>query len=447
MQEFWKKALNEIELEVSKPNFLTWFKNSALLEKENGVATVGLPNNFAKEWVEKKYDKIILRVLRNLDQTTKKIKYVVYNPAKYNQKINQLHQDTEQLTFKEFRVDPESNLNPRYTLKSFIVGKSNEFAYSACEAVINNIGIKYNPLFIYGGVGVGKTHLIQALGNEIKQRYKDEVKVKYVPSEKFINEVIQGIRNKRMDGIKAKYRNVDVLIIDDIQFISGKTSTEIEFFHTFNALYENNKQIVISSDRPPSFISALTERLQSRFEGGMTADISPPDYELKIAVLKSKLAELNTDLPDDVLEVIATSAQKSFRELEGILNRVLFYIKTKNEDLDAKKVAKLINDITQKPSHNITVNKIIKGVADFFEISPQEITGRCRKKEVAEPRQIAMYLLREIMNLSYPFIGEKLGKRDHTTVIYACEKVGQEINRNHKFNQTILAIKELIYNN
>jgi len=447
LQEFWKTALCDIELEISKPNFLTWFKNSSLLEKNDGTALVGLPNNFAKEWVENKYDKIVLRALRNLDQTTKNIKYVVHSPSKQFKEPEPAQSESDQLSFTEFKVDPESNLNPRYTLQSFIVGKSNEFAYSACRAIIDDIGTKYNPLFIYGGVGVGKTHLIQALGNEIRNKYQNKIKVRYVPSEKFINEVVQGIRNKRMETIKEKYRNIDVLIIDDIQFISGKTTTEIEFFHTFNALYENNKQIIISSDRPPSFIAALTERLQSRFEGGMTADITPPDYELKVAVLKARLVEMGVMIPDDVINVLASKVQKSLRELEGVLNKVLFYQQTKGQDLTPKFVEQLIDDITQKPSHNINAAMVVKCVADFFEISTVELTGRCRKKEVVEPRQIAMYLLRDILNLSYPFIGEKLGKRDHTTVIYACEKISQEVNKNHKFNQTILTIKDLINKN
>lgn len=447
LEELWKAALGEIELQVSKPNFVTWFKNSNLLDKKDGVALISLPNNFAKEWVENKYQKIILRSLRNLDETTKRIDFVVTSDIKNKQLLKTKTvkaAETEQLSFTEFLVDPETNLNPRYNLQSFVVGSSNELAYAACLAVSEEIGRKYNPLFLYGGVGVGKTHLIQATGNEIKNKYQNKIKVKYVSSESFINEVVQGIRTKRMETVKERYRNVDVLIIDDIQFISGKTATEEEFFHTFNVLYENNKQIILSSDRPPRFIPTLEERLRSRFEGGMIVDIAPPDFELRVAVIKNKLAEKKSQLTDEVINAIATKVQKNLRELEGVLNRVLFYQQSKNQTLTPKMVEELINETVQEPSANINPNTVVKCVAEFFDINPNDLIGRSRKKEYVEARQIAMYLLREILGLSYPYIGEKLGKRDHTTVIYACEKVEQELNKNMGLNQKIIMIKDLI---
>lgn len=452
LKELWQSALGEIELQISRPNFVTWFKNSQLLDKKEGAALIGFPNNFAKEWVENKYHKIILGALRNIDETTKKVEFIVHNNPNVVPRINdsktKKSTNADQLVFSELKVDAETNLNPRYSLASFVVGSSNEMAYAAAQAIIKEIGRKYNPLFIHGGVGVGKTHLIQAIGNEIKNLYQNKVKVKYVPSEKFTNEVIWAMRNKRMDTIKEKYRLIDILIIDDIQFIGGKTRTEEEFFHTFNALYENNKQIIISSDRPPRFIPTLEERLRSRFEGGMICDIGYPDYELRVAVLKAKLQEKQTNLPQEVTELIANKVKKNLRELEGVLNRIIFYQQTKNQNISSKVADQIISENIQEPmQQNVSAPQVIKAVAEFFEVSPNDLAGRCRKKEVVEPRQIAMYLLRDLLDLSFPYIGEKLGKRDHTTAMYAYEKISQEVNKNQSLNHKILLIKEKLTKN
>ncbi len=450
-EQVWQTALGEIEIQISKPNFATWLKNSRLLDKQDGTVLVGLPNTFAKEWVENKYQKIILNALRNHDQTTKKIEFTVHNnntalvalAPKKNKQVNE-EEFKKQLAFEELKIDPETNLNPRYRLSSFVVGKTNELAYAAASAVIEEIGRKYNPLFFYGGTGLGKTHLIQAIGNEIKVRYNDKVRVKYVSAEKFTNDVIYGIRNKRMEDMKDKYRNVDVLIIDDIQFIGGKAATEEEFFHTFNALYENNKQIIISSDRPPKFIPTLEDRMRSRFQGGMIADISPPDYELRLAILKTKLQERGAALPENILEFLANKIQKNLRELEGVLNRILFYQYAKKE-ITLRMVEEIVGEMLQQPTKNINSAQIIKAVADYYQVSPNDLVGRCRQKSVVEPRQIAMYLLRDILGLSYPDIGQKIGKRDHTTAIYANNKISESINKNQDLNQKVLAIKDLIY--
>ncbi len=452
LEELWKSALGEIEVQVSKPNFLTWFKNSRLIDNKEGVALVGLQSNFAKDWVQDKYYKVVLGALRNLDNKTKKIDFIVHTNAEVMAKINdskaKAEQQSNQHIFNELKVDPESNLNPKYTLNSFVAGSSNEMAYAAAQAVLRDIGKKYNPLFIYGGVGVGKTHLIQAIGNEARNLYQNKIKVKYVSSEKFTNEVIWAIRNKRMETIKEKYRLVDVLIIDDIQFIGGKTRTEEEFFHTFNALYENNKQIILSSDRPPSTIPTLEERLRSRFEGGMICDIGQPDYELRMAVLKVKLQEKGVTLAPEVLDLIANKVRKNLRELEGVLTRVIFHQQTKNQELTAKMVDQVINDSAQTPiQQNLNPGQVIKLVADFFDVSSNDLTGRCRKKEIVEPRQVAMYLLRDVLNLSFPFIGEKMGKRDHTTAMYAFEKISQDVNKNHQLNNKIMMIREKLTKN
>lgn len=451
IHELWQAALGEIELQISRPNFLTWLKQSHLISKSNdGTALVGLPNNFAKEWVKNRYHKIILGSLRNIDNSIKYVDYTVtsvHGSSSLRSKIPQTAQPnhaTHQGSLIELKIDPKTNLNPRYTLHTFIVGSSNELAYAAAQAVIKEPGKKYNPLFIYGGVGLGKTHLIQATGNEIHSLYHGEVKVLYVTSEKFINDVVWAIRNKRTEDIKKKYRDVDVLIIDDIQFIGGKTSTELEFFYTFNALYEHNKQIIISSDRPARAIPTLEDRLRSRFEGGMIADVSYPDYEMRLAILKAKVQEQNVLIADDILEYTASKVQKNIRELEGVLNKIIFYQQYKKEQIDIKKLDEVIEESTTASPRNITAHDIIKGVADFFEMSPQDIVNRCRKKEIVEPRQICVYLLRDILKLSYPFIGEKLGKRDHTTAIHAYEKISKKITVNSALNQKIMLIKEKI---
>ncbi len=448
LDQLWQAALSEIEIQISRPNFITWFRNSRLLEKQEGAALVSLPNNFSKEWIENRYYKIVLGALRNLDETTKKVDFVVVaqgQPLGVKLEISKTKSDdVGQLTFNEFQVDPETNLNPRYTLNSFIVGKSNELAFAAAQAVIQEVGRRYNPLFVYGGVGLGKTHLLQGAGNEIKNAYKDKIKVKYVSAEKFTNDVIWAIRNKRMETIKEKYRLVDVLIIDDIQFIGGKAATEEEFFHTFNALYENNKQIVISSDRPPKFLPTLEERLRSRFEGGMIADIGYPDYELRTAIVRAKAQEKKIVIDDEGIGLVANKIQKSIRELEGALNRILFFQSRKNEAVSNKTIEQIVGEVVQGPIKNINPNQVVKAVADFYEVSPNDLINRSRKKEIAESRQVAMYLLREMLGLSYPYIGRRLGKRDHTTAIYAFEKIAKEINRNQALNQKVLAIKELI---
>lgn len=452
-QELWQSVLNDIELQISKPNFVTWLKNSRLLDKQEGTALVSLPNNFAKEWVENKYNKIILASLRNLDETTKKIEFVVENQPETLSKLKKRGDSfnkkfvADQLSFSEWKVDPDTNLNPRYTLSSFVVGRSNELAYAAAAAVVKEVGKKYNPLFIYGGVGLGKTHLIQGIGNEIKNFYENKIRVRYVPAETFINEMVTGMRNKRMEDAKEKYRSIDVLIFDDVQFIGGKERTEEEFFHTFNALYENNKHIIISSDRPPRFLSTLSERLRSRFEGGTSCELHAPDYELRVAVLKTKLQDKGCFLPDNIIDLIANKVLKNFRELEGILNRILSYQSTKNTEISLKLAEEIVNEAIQQPTRNINPNQVIKGVADYFEITVNDLISPSRKKSLVEPRQIAIYLLRDTLKLSYPAIGEKLGNRDHTTAIYSFTKLSKDINKNQDLNQKILTIKDLVFKN
>ena len=448
LEQLWQLALAEMEVQLSRANFATWLKNSRLVEKSDGTFRIALPNHFAKEWVENKYQKNLLGAIRNFDPSAKKLEFTVQGVSVVDAKPQRIttsdFQKFENRMNLEFRVDPTSNLNSRYSLKSFVVGSSNEMAYAAANAIVEEVGTKYNPFFVYGGVGLGKTHLIQAVGNAISERYKGKLKPKYVTSEKFTSDVIWGIRNKRMEDIKKKYRDCDVLIIDDIQFIGGKKATEEEFFYTFNTLYENNKQIIISSDRPPQSIPTLEERLRSRFEGGLQTDIGLPEYEMRVAIIKAKLLESDRSLTEEIIDLVARKVKKNVREIEGVLNKILFYREAKKMDLSTKEVEEVIKKSVKDFSQRVSEDQILKAVADFYNVAPEELVGRVRKKEVVEPRQVAMYLIRDILEMSYPHIGEKMG-RDHTTAIHAVEKISQELNKNSSLNQKINLIKELVY--
>lgn len=450
LDELWQAALGEIELSISRASFATWFKNSHLLEKRpDGTALLSCHNNFAKEWLQNKYHKNILRALRNLDQEVRAVEYVISSDEA---KINRRRQEPRiivtidnQLNLPDLNVDRETNLNPKYTFASFIVGSGNELAHAAATAVIQNIGTKYNPLFIYGGVGLGKTHLLQAIGNEFRAKYGSKKKVKYATSEKFTEELVNAIRRQTLDEFKNNFRHLDVLLIDDIQFVAGKEKTQEELFHTFNTLHEKNRQIVFTSDRPPKAIPSIEERLRSRFEGGMIADIGYPDFETRIAILHAKMRFSNLQLDEKILEFIATKISKNIRELEGALNRVLANAKLRNRPLSLAEVEVLLGEILQRFTKVITSKQIVKAVAEFYDIEENELIEKSRKKEVVYPRQIAMYLLREELKTSYPAIGEKLGGRDHTTAIHACKKIKQEITGNPKMAQEISLIREKIF--
>ena len=444
-EKLWQSVLGEVEIQLSKANFLTWLKDSRLAKKEDNEICISLPNNFVKTWVEDKYQKMLLGIARSFDDSIKKISFVIQaNPQDLTKLKRFSPEEQKQATFPEFKIDQETGLNPKYTLDSFVVGSSNELAHAAIQAIIKEPGRKYNPFFLYGGVGLGKTHLIQAAGNEIKKNSKNQVRVKYTPSETYVRDIVWALRNKRIEDIKNKYRDVDVLMIDDIQFIGGKEKTEEEFFHTFNALYENNKQIIISSDRPPRAIPTLEERLRSRFEGGMIADISFPDYEMRVAIIKNKLQEHRMMMEDALIDLISTKVKRNTRELEGIIHKISLKSEKKGV-IDKSIVLETLKEINSQPSLNINPHQIVQAVAQFFEISTEDLTNRSRKKEVVEPRQIAAYLMRDLLNLSYPYIGDKLGKRDHTTIIHSCEKVSQELNKNTHLGQKILFIKEEKY--
>jgi len=448
-EEFWQAVLAQIQLTTSPANFATWFKNTEITSQKEGKLIVGVPNSFAKEWLENKYGKAIFKILHGLDEEIKEVKYEVrksgFKVLKRTPGPSDLGQvaETGQLGFQEFEIDKETSLNPRYTFENFIVGPFNELAQAAAEAAAKNPGQVYNPLFIYGGVGLGKTHLLQAIGNEVIKNFPQR-KVKYTPSEKFTAGVVSSIRNREMESFKSKYQAIDVLIIDDIQFLAGKEKTQEEFFHTFNALYEKNKQIVLSSDRPPKAIPALAERLRSRFEGGMIADISYPDYETRIAILKAKCLERKVELQDEVLGYIASNIQRNIRELEGALNRLIAYQKLQNLAPDLEVAKFLLKNLLAAPSKVVSVKKIIQAVAEFYDLKEKEIISSSRKKEIVKPRQIAMYLLREELKSSFPFIGRKFGGKDHTTAIYAFEKISKELEKSESLNEEINLIKQRI---
>ena len=456
LNELWKAALGEIELQVSRANFKTWLQNTSIVDKKDGVVTIAVPNSFTKEWLENKYHKFILKSLRNLASEVKEVNYQIkQNIIKEDFRGKNIFKEEDriirkQLDFQELNVNTLTNLNPRYTFDNFIVGPSNELAQAAALAVTKNLGKKYNPLFIYGGVGLGKTHLIQAIGNQVKKENQVK-KVKYVTSERFTSEVISALRSGSLrpndiDDFKKRWREIDLLIIDDIQFLAGKEKTQEEFFYTFNALYDAGKQIVLSSDRPPKSIQTLEERLRSRFEGGMIADISYPDLETRIAILKSKAGEKSVVLSDEVFEYIAQNIKKNVRELEGALNRLIAANNQLNQkELNLNDVKKILNSILNTPKKSTTLKNIIKAVAEFYDVSEKELLERSRKKEIVKPRQVIMYLLREELKSSFPFIGLKIGGRDHTTAIHACEKIRKEIELDSNLNDEINLIKEKLY--
>lgn len=443
-EQLWQIVLTQIQLEISPANFSTWFKNTKIVSQEDRVITISVPNSFAKEWIENKYNKNIIKILRNIDVDFKEIKYIVKRETEEKKKIDpfSIDKDIRQLNFETFDINKETNLNPKYTFDNFVIGPFNELAHAASLAVIDNLGSVYNPLFIYGGTGLGKTHLLQSVGNAIVK--KSNKKVKYITTEKFTSSVVNAIRSQGMEELKEMFRSFDLLILDDVQFLSGKEKTQEEFFHIFNFLHENNKQLILSSDRPPKAIQSLTERLRSRFEGGMIVDISYPDYETRLAILKTKCKEKNYRFSEDILDYIATNVQKNIRELEGCLNKLIVYHKLNNK-LPTLEITKglLRNFVLSKNTHT-SPKEIIKAVSDFYDIKEKDILSTSRKKEVVKPRQIAMYLLKNELNVSYPFIGRKMGGRDHTTVIYACEKMSKLLQRDESLGGEIELIKQRI---
>jgi chromosomal replication initiator protein len=455
-EQIWRAVLGELEISLSRANFITWFKDTFVSSFENEQVIICVPNAFVKKWLEEKYHKNILHSLENISK--QKIKEIIYKIElqKNHQKIEAttLNTKNKEIINEEKIIKNENSaensskfgLNPRYTFENFIVGKGNELAHAACRAVVNNLGKAYNPLFIYGGVGLGKTHLLQAIGNEAS---KFTNKILYTTSEKFTNNYIQAVQTGKAKEFKNVYRNVDLLLIDDVQFMGGKDGTQEEFFHTFNELQQGDKQIVMTSDRPPKSIPAIEKRLISRFESGMVADVGKPDIETKIAILEKKSLEKNFPLDKDVLIYVANNVQNNIRELEGALNKIIVIHQLNNSVPTLKSIKNALSDyVSDIQSKSMSAKDIIEIVARFYELNIKEITGNSRKKELVKPRQISAYLIREELGASYPNIGQELGGRDHTTAMHAYNKIVKEIkeNENEKLKQEIESIRQSLKN-
>ena len=450
-QEIWQAVLGEMEINISRANFITWFKHTFISTIEGGKAIISVPNIFTKSWLENKYNKAIISALENVIKT--KISEILY-------KVEPLRHDSAAVPIIEnvVAVNDESvgevlkekttklnqfGLNTTYVFENFVVGKNNQLAHAACKAVAATPGTTYNPLFIYGGVGLGKTHLLHAIGNELSRQSK---KILYVTCEKFTNDYVQAIRAGHAKEFKDFYRNIDVLMVDDIQFMGGKDGTQEEFFHTFNDLHQSNRQIIVSSDRQPKAIPSLEVRLQSRFEWGMIVDVTPPDTETRAAILETKCREKNYNLDEEIIAYIAETVQSNIRELEGALNRVVAYHQFNHIEptLDTTKdvLAGIINNYQPR---SLSPKIIIEAVSRFYDVEIVDVLGKSRKKELVIPRQVAMFLMREETKTSFPTIGNEFGGRDHTTAIHACNKIGGEIKNDQRKKQEIESIKQILY--
>ena len=450
----WQDVLNEIELNISKGNFSTWFNGAKLDDISDESATISVPNIFIKQHLEKRFDEQIRESLKNNGANPERISYIVQsakrskNSGRDRESVDEISQgaasEKTPLTQNQNSSSPAINaLNPRYTIDSFVVGSCNDLAYTACLAASENLGTKYNPLFIYGGVGLGKTHLIQAVGNKIIQD-DPKKRVLYTSSDMFVKDFLHHIRFKK-GGFSEKYNSVDVLIIDDMQFIAGKEKTQEEFFHTFNTLHQANKQIIITSDRPPQNIPTLAERLKSRLSWGMTIDIGLPDYETRCAIIETKASQSGATLDRPVVEYLAANIKTNTRELEGILNQLLAHAEVRNIPADINLAQSLIGDIKSVRPQHVTSKQIIEKTAKYFDLSSRDITSARRDKFITEPRQIAMYLLRNELHMSFPAIARELGRKDHTTAIHSVEKITRLVKLDSTFQNHVSTIREVLY--
>ena len=450
-EQLWQATLGELELSLSKPSFATWFGQTNIASIENGRAVVSAPSLFIKNWLERKHTKTILGALQRL--TNREVKEVSFEVG--TRQAQALISQTGAVPINSISTREhatisttvnESGLNPRYALANFIVGKNSELAQAATKAVIDNPGTAYNPLFIYGGVGLGKTHLLQAIGNEILKR-NPEKKVLYATCETFTNQFIEAIRGGKGKTFHDVYRKVDVLLIDDIQFISGKTETQEAFFHTFNDLHQANKQVALTSDRPPKAIPTLEDRLISRFEAGMIVDIAAPDVETRTAILEAKCQEKQYALDKKIIEYLAENIRHNVRELEGVLNKIIAFHQLKNIPPSLEFIQTVLAAHQQPLKKNVTPKQIIQTVANFYDIKIEDVLGKSREKRLAHPRQIVMFLIRTELGASYPTIGHELGGRDHTTAMYACEKIRKDIENNLRIKQEVDLIKQRLSGN
>ena len=440
-KKLWDSVLVEMELNLSKPNFNTWFKDTSIIKQEDGSVYLGVPNTFVQDWLSSKFHNTILKALRVLSGNIQSLHYIISREEmREKQEIPKVIPINKELPIADIYINKEDNLNPRYTFDSFVVGPFNEFAHAASQATIKKPGIVYNPLFIYGGTGHGKTHLIQAVGNHIKNTTNK--KVFYTTSEKFSQEYVNALTLNKPNFFKEKFRKYDVLIMDDIQFFSGKMGIQEQLFHLFNHLYVNNKQIIFSSDKHPGLIQDLEERLKSRFSAGMIVDIPTPDNESRAAIVRNKSSTSQYPLSKEVVDFLAFSVTGNIRELEGIINSITMQSDLKGRELTLAEVKNFVKN-NAKPKKLVSTKEVVKTVAEFYNIEEQLIYDKTRKKEIIKPRQIIMYILREDFNISYPAIGEKLGGRDHTTVMHSCEKIKNDMRVDDLLIQEINQLRSI----
>jgi len=441
-EQAWQAVLGQLQMDMPKASFDTWVRNAEIVSYEDNVFFIGVPNAYARDWLESRLSSKIKRLLCGVLNRTVSLRFVVWQAGADKPAEETVPQQEQE---EEHEIPPAqyttAALINRYTFENFVVGSSNRLAHAASLAVAEKPAKAYNPLFLYGGVGLGKTHLLHAIGNHC---IKHNQNVLYVTSEEFTNDLINAIRSHTTQTFREKYRSIDVLLIDDIQFIAGKESTQEEFFHTFNSLHGQEKQIIITSDRPPKALVTLEERLRSRFECGLTADIQPPDFETRVAILQSRSERMGRLIPSEIIETIARRVQSNIRELEGSLTRVLALADLSHLPMNAKLVDIALADLLPKRT-KVGPDEVVSQVAGAFGVSVQNLVGPDRRQEVVLPRQIAMYLMREETNYSLPKIGETFGGRDHTTVMYACQKVADLLERDDKLRRQVVNIREQIF--
>lgn len=444
-KELWQNALVQLELGTSPTSFKTWFRNTDIVSRDAGSVHVAVPSKIIKEWIIKHHHKTVLKALRTLDPMIRTVEFTVHKSiVSLNDRKTSRPPATENaaLDLASFYIDKRDNLNPRYTFETFVVGPFNQLAHAAAKSVLERPGLNYNPLFIYGSTGRGKTHLIQAVGNYFKKAHANK-KVLYVTSERFAVDYINAVRGGHANSFKDQYRQYDVLIMDDVQFIADKERTQEELFHLFNALRDNNKQIIFSADKHPLLLHNLEERLQSRFSGGMIAEIPEPDTESRTAIIRAKIEQHGFAIPDDVIVHIAENVRGNIRELEGVLNTIVCRSQLKGKTISVADVKTLIKH-SMRPSKGVSIDEVVRRIARYYDIEEKSIYEKTRKKEVVRPRQVIMYILREEFNISFPSIGEKLGGRDHTTVIHSCEKIKDEMRSNTSLESEIEHIRALV---
>ncbi|MFM2330678.1 MAG: chromosomal replication initiator protein DnaA [Candidatus Parcubacteria bacterium] len=443
-RELWEYILTQVELSISPANFNTWFRNSFIVKiGEDGVIYIGVPSQFFKDWYLKKFHTLLLKIARDVSYEFRNIDYMIVKDERRKEpKETKAPRGIIELPLDDFYINKSDNLNPRYTFDTFVIGSFNNLAYAAAQAVLNRPGLTYNPLFIYGETGRGKTHLIQAIGNQFKKQYNGR-KAFYLTSEKFVVDYTDAVQAGTANRFKDKYRHYDLLIMDDIQFLSKKERSEEELFHLFNALHDTNKQIIFSSDRPPVAIPDITERLKGRLASGMTIDIGEPDMESRMAIVRKKAASHGVMLSDEVIEYVATTINGSIRELEGMVNSIVCHAQVKGMVPDIAEVRQSLRSFT-RPQKNISVKNVVDKVAEFYGIDEESIYEKTRRREVVRPRQVIMYILREDFNISYPTIGTKLGGRDHTTVIHSYEKIKKEVVVDSDLAKEIQNIRTLL---